>query len=316
MPSRLPFSKVDVMKTQIQNKMYIVSGGLEPDDVLSCFRFFTKQGLSRVPAMHMQKINDIALEVDLTGLNIEFTKCDCDPYWTCDSNLKLTDVKIARVAYIDRKWRTVPTDDPIDDGYRFVEGLGYRDCLGYGAGWFSKDCIPTYRELVYKYFSPMTYSGRNRYPEYDPTTDKYAGIIGDYRHDRILIYNGTSHFNIEKIVGTIRVEDETVVINMHDQTYRFHSHTDEDFIRWVTMCVKGYHAEYQKYPQDNCSNRFSSDNRLAIKTDKMFAEELSKGPFDMQKFLDERVETQVRHAQYTFRLCMRPYLGKPESSPI
>ena len=304
------------MKTQIQNKMYIVSGGLEPDDALSCFRFFTKQGLSRVPERHMQKINDIALEVDLSGLGIEFTKCDCDPYWTCGSDLRLKDVKVARVAYIDRKWRTVPTDDPLDDCYRYVAGLGYNDRLGYGAGWFSKDCVPTYRELVYTYFSPMTYCGRNRYPEYDPITDKYAGIIGDYRHDRILIYNGTSHFNIEKIVGTIRVEDETVVINMHDQTYRFHSHTDEDFIRWVTLCVNGYHAEYLKYPQDNSSHRFSSDNRLAIKTDKMCAEAISKGPIDMQKFLDDRVAAQVRHAQYTFRLRMRPYLGKPDSSPI
>ena len=74
-PGSLHFSKVDVMKTQIQNKMYIVSGGLEPDDVLGGFRFFTKQGLSRVPERHMQKFFDARVETQVRHAQYTFRLC-------------------------------------------------------------------------------------------------------------------------------------------------------------------------------------------------------------------------------------------------
>ena len=62
------------MKNKIQNKMYILTGGLTPDETLEGFRFFTMAGLNQVPRGHCHRISDEALEVDLTGKNIEFDK--------------------------------------------------------------------------------------------------------------------------------------------------------------------------------------------------------------------------------------------------
>ena len=40
------------MKNKIQNKMYILTGGLTPDETLEGFRCFTMAGLNQVPITH------------------------------------------------------------------------------------------------------------------------------------------------------------------------------------------------------------------------------------------------------------------------
>lgn len=95
--------------------------------------------------------------------------------------------------------------------------------------------------------------------EYDVKTCQYVGVWGDSRHGQIKIFNGVSSFDIQKWVGNIRVEGETVIIKFHDDEFRFHSEKDEDFIRWTRTCVESYNAEYLRYPKD--SKHPDSNNR-------------------------------------------------------
>ena len=294
------------MPYKIQNKMYVLSGGLSPDDNLSDFRYFTKQGLGRVPRGYIHRIFDEALEVDVTGLNIEFDRYECDSYWTCcDHERCLKDVKLARVAFIDGKWRTLDID-PYEDADDWLEKQGYKRKLDYGAGWFSKDKCPTYKQLVFEYFN---YKGRNHSPEWDMKTQQYAGIIGDYRHDQFQIYNGSSPNYIQKYVGTIRVEDETVVIKMHDDEYRFHDENDEGFIQWTRMCVEGYNDEFIKHPSDESSKNVGSENRTNVNIAKQLEEQAEKNA-ELKKWLDDRINFEIGLAQKNFSRRLAEYFAK------
>lgn len=299
------------MQQKVQDKMYTLPGGMSPDTMLCETQFYTKQGFARIPSGHISKLFDIALEVDLTGLGVEFSKYGHDAYWSCDSKICLDDnrVKLATVAYVDHKWITLDID-PFTDAYHYLKNQGYDDKLGYGSGWFSKGKYPTYKELAFGYFLPSGYSGINRIPEFDVKTGEYMGVWGDARHDQIKIYNGQSKMGIKKFVGTIRVEGETVVIKLHDDEYRFHSDKDEDFIRWSRMCVESYNAEFLKYPRDEDSRRPDSNNREHLTMSMRFEEALRGKPTDLKKFLDSRIEQEVGHAQRTFRHEMRPYLER------
>ena len=67
------------MTKKIQNKMYILTGGLTPDETLEGFRFFTMAGLNQVPRGHCHRISAEALAVDLTGKNLQIDTYDYDP---------------------------------------------------------------------------------------------------------------------------------------------------------------------------------------------------------------------------------------------
>ena len=102
------------------------------------------------------------------------------------------------------------------------------------------------------------------------------------------------------------MEGETVVIKMHDDEYRFHSETDEDFIRWTRMCVEGYNAEYLKYSKGNSSAEFSN-NRERIGTQLIFAEVAGK-KLDIKDFLEARIDNEIKFAQELFHNELKPYL--------
>lgn len=296
------------MTKKIQNKMYILTGGLTPDETLEGFRFFTMAGLKQVPRGHCHRISDEALEVDLTGKNIEFDKYEHDPYWTCTSRLRLNDLKPTRVAFIDRKWQKLDIDPFNVDPYDYLKNQGYYNPLGYGGGWFSNGKYPTYKELAFEYFRPNGYAGINRVPEYDVRTDQYVGVWGDNRHNQIKIFNGVSSFDIQKWVGYIHVKDETVIIKFHDDEYRFHNEKDEDFIRWTRTCVESYNAEYLKYTKD--SKHPDSNNREHLEMAMIREEAAQKKKPDLNEFLEGRIEQEIEHAQDTFRRELKPYLEK------
>ena len=294
------------MPNKIQNKMYVLSGGLSPDDNLSDFRYFTKQGLGRVPRGYIHRIFDEALEVDVTGLNIEFDRYECDSYWTCcDHERCLKDVKLARIAFIDGKWRTLDID-PFADAHDWLKQQGYHNKLGYGGGWFSKENCPSYKELVYEYFN---YKGRNHSPEWDVKTQKYAGVIADHRHDQFEIYNGSSYNYIEEIVGYIKVEGETVIIKMHDDEYKFHDENDEDFIRWTRMCVEGYNEEFLKHPDEAESKNPNSNNRSNVKTAMKLQEQAEKNA-ELKQWLDSRMDFEIELAQKNFSRRLAEYFAQ------
>jgi len=305
---RSAFYYIEIMPYKIQNKMYVLTGGLSPDDKLSDFRYFTKYGLGRVPRGYIHRIFDIALEVDVTGLNIEFDRYEGDAYWTCcDHERCLKDVKLTRIAYIDGKWRKLDID-PYADAYDWLKEQGYYDKLGYGGGWFSKDNCPSYKELVYEYFN---YKGSNHSPEWDTKTKLYAGIIADHKHDQFKIYNGDSPNFIQKYVGSIRVEGETVIIRMHDDEYKFHRETDEDFIRWTKMCVEGYNEEFLMHVNDEDSKRDESENREHAKD----AAERAVNEAEWKQFLAERIDFEVRLSQHGFQNKLSEYFKEERRGP-
>ena len=294
------------MLKKIQKKMYILCGSTNPCDHLDGFRYFTMQGLNTVPHGHIRRIHDEALEVDLTGMEVEFEKCDYDPYWTCNDTRHLKDAKVARVAFIDGKWKKLDADDPYENPSSWLEGEGYRRKLGYGSGWFSKDNCPSYKDLVFKYFD---YKGRNHSPEWDIKTQKYAGIFGDHRHDEFKIYNGNNFICKEEIVGSIRVEGEMVVIKMHDDVYLFHDEKDDDFARWTRMCVEGYNDEFAKHPNDDDSMRYDSSNRMAVKMAKHLQEQPDKDAA-LEKILADRINFEIEIARKNFARYLAEYVAK------
>ena len=91
------------MPCKIQNKMYILSGGVTSEDTLNEYRFITKQGFAKVPWTYTHRLFDTALEIDMTGKNIEFDKYKTDSYWTTWDETKLKNLKVTAVAYIDPK---------------------------------------------------------------------------------------------------------------------------------------------------------------------------------------------------------------------
>lgn len=290
------------MPTKIQNKMYILSGGLVPDDQLCDFRFQTMQGLNKVPRGYIHRIFDEALEVDLTGRNVEFDKLDTDSYWTCCSELCLKDVKIRRIAFIDRKWRTVDID-PFDDVDEFLRANGFDRKLDYGGGWFSKNVNPTYKELVFDYFASH---GRNNVPEYDLKTKMYAGIRADHRHDELKIYNGHSSNWIETYVGSIRVEDDTVVIKMHDDVYKFKKETDEDFIRWTKMCNDGFNQIILDREKEENTIPANVSVISRCNEAKAVAKHTAEDE-EFEKFLESRTDFEIELAQKSFHRNVTAY---------
>ena len=109
------------MPYKIQNKMYILSGGVSGEDILDDYRFMTKQGLSKIPWSYTHRLFDTALEVDMTGKNIEFDKFESDSYWTTSDTTKLKDLKVTPVAYIDGKWKKLDIDPYKDDAHEYLE---------------------------------------------------------------------------------------------------------------------------------------------------------------------------------------------------
>ena len=227
-----------------QKKMYVLSGGMSPEDSLDKFRYMTKGGMGRIPRGYINRIFDEALEVDVSGIKkVEFDRCDGDDYWSCCDHVhKLKDARLARVAFIDGRWRKLDID-PYADAHEYLESNGYRQKLGCDGGWFSPGKVPTFKQLAFDYFAT---SGRNNVPEFDLKEDRYAGVYPDARHDEIKIYNGVRPNCMQVLIGQIRVEDDTIVIHMHDDVYRFSKETDEDFIRWSTMCIRSFIARSVK----------------------------------------------------------------------
>ncbi len=232
------------MPYKIQNKMYILSGGVKGDDTLDDYRFMTKQGLARIPWSYTHRLFDTALEIDMTGKEIEFDKYETDSYWTTCNNTKLKDLKVTAVAYIDGKWKTLDIDPYEDDADDYLKAQGYKQKIDYGAGWFSKDKKPSYKDIVFTYFKDKD---RNIGLEYDIKADKYAGMVADMKRDEITIWNSDTDHWWKKRIGSIKVEDDTTVIRLYDEVYRFKTEQDEDFTKWSLKCLEAYTYRFIKH---------------------------------------------------------------------
>ena len=232
------------MPYKIQNKMYILSGGVSGEDILDDYRFMTKQGLSKIPWTYTHRLFDTALEVDMTGKNIEFDKFESDSYWTTSDTTKLKDLKVTVVAYIDGKWKTLDIDPYEDDAHEYLEKQGYSQKIGYGGGWFSKDKKASYKDVVFSFFKDRD---RNIGLEYDIKEDKYAGMVADMKRDEITIWNSDTDHWWKNRIGSLKVEDDTTVIHLYDEVYRFKTEQDEDFTKWSLKCLEAYTYRFVKH---------------------------------------------------------------------
>lgn len=232
------------MPYKIQNKMYILSGGVKGDDTLDEYRFMTKQGLARIPWSYTHRLFDTALEIDMTDKNIEFDKYETDSYWTTSDNTKLKDLKVTAVAYIDGKWKNLDIDPYEDNADDYLEEQGYSQKIGYGGGWFSKDKKASYKDIVFSFFKDKD---RNIGLEYDIKEDKYAGMVADMKHDEITIWNSDVDHWWKNKIGSLKVEDDTTVIRLYDEVYRFKTEQDEDFTKWSMKCLEAYTYRFIKH---------------------------------------------------------------------
>lgn len=83
-------------KEKILKKVYIVSG-LDKKDGNSTLDVWRFQNAGHDICKYIRKMDwdeDLIYEVDLTGKNIEFSKCNMDCYWKTSSKLKLKDLKV------------------------------------------------------------------------------------------------------------------------------------------------------------------------------------------------------------------------------
>lgn len=225
------------MPCKIQNKMYILSGGVTSEDTLNEYRFITKQGFAKVPWTYTHRLFDTALEIDMTGKNIEFDKYKTDSYWTTWDETKLKNLKVTAVAYIDGKWKTLDVNPYKTDLYDYLKKQGYEQKLGFGGGWFSKNNKPPYKAVVFEFFKNRD---RNIGLEYDLKEMKYTAMLADMKKDQITIWNSEEDNCWEKEIGSIRVEDGMTVIRVYDEVYRFKTEQDEDFTKWSMKCLEAY----------------------------------------------------------------------------
>ena len=110
---------MSLYKEKILKKVYIVSGLDKKDgnSTLNNWRFQNAGHDIRKYIREMDWDEDLIYEVDLTGKNIEFSKCSTDCYWTTSSELKLKDLKVTcyRITsehktlddIVDVPWKTV-----------------------------------------------------------------------------------------------------------------------------------------------------------------------------------------------------------------
>ena len=110
---------MSLYKEKILKKVYIVSGLDKKDgnSTLNNWRFQNAGHDIRKYIREMDWDEDLIYEVDLTGKNIEFSKCSTDCYWTTSSELKLKDLKVTcyRITsehktlddVVDVPWKTV-----------------------------------------------------------------------------------------------------------------------------------------------------------------------------------------------------------------
>lgn len=273
------------MPCKIQNKMYIVSGAVKGDDLLRYYRFQTMQGLGKVHWSYTHRLFDIALEVNMTGKNIEFDKYDSDSYWTCSEEIKLSDLDVKRVAFIDGKWRALDIDPYEDDADDYLREQGYERKIGYGGGWFSKDKEPPFDIVIYQGFKDC----ERLQLKYDAKTDQYAGMIPNMRKKQITIHASDQNHWWKSEIGNLKVEGDEVVIHLHDDVYRFRKETDPDFIKWAKLCNKSYNQLYLKEEREDKKNKDKPES---------YYEELSR-------WLDSLTEKELENSQYCFARCLK-----------
>ena len=234
--------------SRVFNKMYIVSGGVTREDLLSDYRFQTKKMLDQVPAHgYVTSLFDCAIEVDTTGMHIDYDTCYGDHYWTTWEKIKLKKLKCRQVAKINEKWEYVDIDPFSDKCDEYLQNKGYERKLdNYGTGWYDKDHRPDFKTAIFS----RIYTSLKL--EWDFIGNRYAGIWPNMKKDELAIYSGESRGCFDKQIGSITVSGKTVIIKLHDQEYRFSKETDSDFINFVKLCIDSTYVEREKrYPDAN-----------------------------------------------------------------
>lgn len=217
---------------RVLNKVYIVSGGLEPDDELGDYRFQTMRSLNKIFPGYVTTLNDIAIEVDTTGKHIMYETHSGDGYWTCEDidneHLTLNDCKLSVVARINDKWQKIEVN-PYSDINNYLEEHGYEQPLGYGGGWYDSEHKPSYQSSVFNYFKTWF-----NFDYTNGTTDRLY-LIPIMNRNKISIYKATANKMKSVEVGTILLNGDLVTISINNIIYSFRTSSDEDFknfVRW------------------------------------------------------------------------------------
>jgi len=219
--------------SRVFNKMYIVSGGVSPEDRLSSYRFQTRGLLDKVPDWQWtHRLNDDAIEVDTKGKRVKYDTCRGDNYWNTWDNTKLKDLKCRRVACINDRWTAIDIDPFTDDTDDYLEKKGYRRKLGeHGSGWYDGEHMPKFETAVF------TYIYRNMQLVWDDRRNRHAGIVPHMKDRELRIYSGKSRGSYDKQIGNILVDGTAVVAHLDDRTYRFCRVADRDFTDFARLCV-------------------------------------------------------------------------------
>ena len=236
---------------RIFNKMYIVSGGVKPEDKLSIYRFQTKKMLdTTLPWGYVTPLFDIAIEIDTTGHHVEYDKFSCDNYWTTWDNTQLKDLKYNVVAKVNEKWEYIVSNSlSEDDAKEYLRKNGYTRPLDMpGSGWYRGQKPP---------FKLAIFSAIHRWLklEWDFKRNRYAGIVPNMKKDELTIYTGKSSHFYDDEIGHINVDGNKVIVTLDGRTYTFSKETDQDFIDFITLCEDAENkATYEETAEEMNNN--------------------------------------------------------------
>ena len=279
---------------RIFNKMYIVSGGVKPTDILDYYRFQTKKMLDDIPYGYTHQLFDEAIEVDSTGKHIEYDKFHYDNYWTTSDETQLKDLNCHRIAKINGVWMTLDIDPFEDDVTDYLEGNGYYQKLGeYGSGWFDKNHRPEFKQAIF------TKIHQSLKLEWDFKRNRFAGIIPDMKKDELTIYTGKSSCNYDSEIGHIKVDGKKVIIELDDKIYQFENEKDQDFIDFVKLCNESQDAVLYGKNSDELTD--NDMNWLDRKTVREVKAKLYNKP------IEQIIEDEIKHVQERFGKLFNAY---------